>query len=345
MGANESSLGKHTTAKEVVEHFGKGKWLEGKTAVITGGNSGIGLEGCKALANAGCKVVMCSRSVKNAEQAIETELMQDGEGHYSLSAEDRKLVSVRQLDLNSMASVRAFTDEILKSKLEIDFLILNAGIMAVQTRQETEEGFEKQIGVNHFGHAYLVQRLYASLTSSAKRRKADCRVVVLSSSAHANMMGIVPDIEVGGDLHFEKQKYAPWPAYGRSKLANLLFAKGLEKKFRDDGFGDFCTAMAVHPGVIKTALWKETSFSTNPVMSWIGNVFLMGKTIPQGAATTLFATLAPEAKGAQYRGAYLADCALASESENAKDASKRDYLWDVTEKQLVEKETKSKSKN
>jgi NAD(P)-dependent dehydrogenase (short-subunit alcohol dehydrogenase family) len=336
MGADSSTLGKKSTAKDVVEAYGEGQYLKGKIAIVTGGNSGIGLETCKALASAGCKVIMCSRSVKAGEDAIEKELMQNGEGGYALTEDARKLVSVSQLDLNSLASVQSFTNSILKDKkIKLDYLILNAGIMAVQERQETVDGFEKQVGVNHFGHAFLVDNLYAKFTSEAKSRGADCRVVCLTSSAHS--MGTCrPE-----NLHYENgRQYAAWGAYGQSKLCNLLYAKGLEKRFRDDGFAECCTSIGVHPGVIKTPLWRNTAFSSNFIVSFIGDLVIMAKTIPQGAATTVYATLATEAKEDSFRGAYLVDCAKETPTNGAEDPELCQKLWDATFEQLREKSSK-----
>ena len=145
MGSDTSKLGAHSAAKDVVLSCGDGQFLAGRTALVTGGNSGIGLETCKALASAGCKVLMCSRSVENGEKMIKEELAVEGLGGYSLSAEQLALVQVRQLDLNSLGSVRTFCDKVLEEKLALDYLILNAGVMAFQTREETTDGFEKQV--------------------------------------------------------------------------------------------------------------------------------------------------------------------------------------------------------
>ena len=145
MGADTSKLGAHSSAKEIIDTCGEGEYLAGKTALVTGGNSGIGLETCKALASAGCKVLLCSRSVDNGKKSIQEELAVDGHGGYSLSPEQLARVQVRQLDLNSLRSVKAFCDSVLEEKLALDYLILNAGVMAFQTREETEDGFEKQV--------------------------------------------------------------------------------------------------------------------------------------------------------------------------------------------------------
>jgi NAD(P)-dependent dehydrogenase (short-subunit alcohol dehydrogenase family) len=178
-------------------------------------SSGIGLETCKALASAGCKVILCSRNVKVGNDAVSTEIVQPGLGGYTA---DSNLIIVKQLDLNSLKSVKEFADDIIKTEPRIDYLILNAGIMALPRREETENRFEKQIGVNHFGHAYLV----SLLDSKLRKQDFESRIVVLSSVAHT--VGAI-DLD---DLHFNKgRKYQPWLAYGQSKLANLLYAQHL----------------------------------------------------------------------------------------------------------------------
>jgi NAD(P)-dependent dehydrogenase (short-subunit alcohol dehydrogenase family) len=276
---------------------------------------------------------MCSRSVSAGEKAIEDELMKDGEGGYCLTLEQKKLVSVKQLDLNSLASIKSFCDDInSESKLNIDYLICNAGIMAVQTREETVDGFEKQVGVNHFGHAYLVQQLYKKITTSAKDRDADVRIIILASSAHS-MSSVRTE-----DLHYTNGRtYSAWGSYGQSKQCNVLYAKALEEKLRTDGFGTNVTAMSVHPGVIKTALWRNTAFSSNFIVSWFGDTFLMKKTIPQGASTTLFAALSPVTKSNDYRGAYCVDCNKEDPCVAARDYTLAQTLLKVTMKQLEEK--------
>ncbi len=191
---------------------------------------------------------MCSRSVASAEQTIQEEIVHPGEGGYTV---DPVNIIVKELDLGSLPSIKRFADDFLATESRLDLLILNAGIMALPKREETDAGFEKQIGVNHFGHAYLTSLLEDRLLQD---KKSFSRVVVLSSTAHD--MGTIR-IE---DLHFNKgRKYDGWKAYGQSKLANLLFAKALADKFAAKKMN--ATALSVHPGVIKTKLWRSTKLS------------------------------------------------------------------------------------
>ena len=201
------------------------------------------LETCKALAYAGAQVILCSRSVKAGEDAIEEEIKKEGYGGYVVDATNIKVMA---LDLSSLSSIKAFVSEFLTNEKRLDFLVLNAGIMALPKLEFTDAGFEKQIGVNHFGHFYLTQLIQKKLEETPNTAG---RIVVLSSSAH-NFGSVKPD-----DLHYTKgRRYVSWEAYGQSKLANLLHAKALADRLK----GTSLTAVAVHPGVIKTNLWRYT---------------------------------------------------------------------------------------
>mmetsp|Transcript_23067 Transcript_23067/g.33774 ORF Transcript_23067/g.33774 Transcript_23067/m.33774 type:complete len:331 (+) Transcript_23067:76-1068(+) len=322
--SNSNELGAKSTALEVFEYFAiqKGKnFLQGKTVIVTGGNSGIGLETCKVFAYAGARVILCSRSVASGERAIEEEMKQNGQGDYIVH--DTSNVIVKQLDLNSLKSVKAFADDVLVNESRIDYLICNAGIMALPNLELTEDGFEKQIGVNLFGHFYLTKLLLPKMQS----QDFETRVVVLSSSAHT-MGTIVPS-----DLHFKNgRKYNNWTSYGQSKLADLLFAKELADRTK----GTKMTAVSVHPGVIQTNLWRSSFFSGGIASSFLGSV-MANKTIPQGAATTIWACLSPTVLE-EDRGAYCCDCKPVVPSVNGQDSdgTMRKELWRVVDEQISE---------
>lgn len=125
-GSSASSLGHKSTAKQVVEKFGNGDYLKGTTAIVTGGNSGIGVETCKALLFAGARVILCSRSVASGQKAIDEEMSKPGQSGYTV---DTNNIVVRELDLNSLKSVKMFCNQILAEESHIDLLICNAGIM------------------------------------------------------------------------------------------------------------------------------------------------------------------------------------------------------------------------
>ena len=141
-----SKLGCKSTALDVIKTFGEGKYLEGKTAIVTGGNNGIGLETCKALASAGCRVILCSRSVEKAEKAVAEEILKPGKGGYVI--DDITKITIKQLDLDSFSSIKSFVTDYLSTEGDkpLDLLVLNAGIMATPSLQMTSSGFEKQIG-------------------------------------------------------------------------------------------------------------------------------------------------------------------------------------------------------
>lgn len=305
------SLGKKSTAKDVVDHFKVD--LRGKVAVVTGGNSGIGLETVKALTSAGCRVILASRSVQPAEQAIDEEIKATGgrkvTGGYAVMNPD---IKVLPLDLADLASVNEFAKEVSKEQ-RIDFLVLNAGIMNTP-QGYTKQGFEQQIGVNHFGHFHLT----ALLLDKMKRQEHPSRIVSVASTAHT--MGTI-DYD---DMHYKTRKYSKWGAYAQSKLANILFAKGLADRLQ----GTQVTAVSLHPGVIRTPLWRSTpGLLTNLLLP-----FMADKDIQQGAATTLYACLAQEGiRG----GMYLDNCKEKRPFPQAMDPKAPDALWEATEEQLA----------
>lgn len=317
---NTASLHKRSTALDVVEHFAAsqavpvGALLKGSFALVTGGNSGIGTETVKALAHAGCRVLMGSRTVANGEAALRNEVIPPGLGGYAVPAA-AALVTVAQLELEDAASIRAFAAaaRAAAGAAGIQLLVCNAGIMALPTLERTSSGWEKQLGVNHLGHFLLVEQLRDALA-------APSRVVVVASEAHR--MGTV-DV---GNLHFrEDRTYGAWAAYGQSKLANVLFAKELHDQLAPRGV----LCVSLHPGVIKTNLARHMgAWVTSGVGGWLFEHIVVDKSIPQGAATTLFACLAPGISG----GAYLSDCAEAKPTAEGadKDGVKRKALWAKT---------------
>lgn len=313
-----------STAKNVVDAFSGGRgssFLSGKTALVTGGNAGIGLETCKALASAGCRVIMCSRSVKAGEEAIETELKNPGlDGTYQISAADAaNNVVVKQLDLADLESVRRLTADVLASEPAIDYIVLNAGIMSLPSLERTANGWEKQMGVNHFGHAFLIKKMLPFLGAQTSR---PTRVVVLASTAHK-----FASEHPLQDPTYKSRSYTPWVAYGDSKLANLVWTKGLAKHLVDVGFGHV-TALSVHPGVIKTALWNQS------IVNRIFGLFVGDRGVPEGAASTVWACLSPRGEDASLRGAYIVDCAPAAPLEMASSDALRDEVWAQTEAEL-----------
>jgi NAD(P)-dependent dehydrogenase (short-subunit alcohol dehydrogenase family) len=286
-----SGFGYASTAEEVTA----GLDLSGKTVLVTGANSGLGQESARVLSMRGAKIVACARTKEKAAEACR--------------GFSGPVVPVA-CELSDPSSVRACVGEVAALG-KLDVLLCNAGIMALPKR-ELAHGQELQFFTNHVGHFMLVTGLLDSLTDSA-------RVVMLSSAAHkmAPSGGIQFD-----DLSFEK-KYVPWKAYGQSKLANLLFARALAKRF----VGTQKTANAVHPGVIATNLGRHMGLIATigyPILNAIAF-----KSTPEGAATQCYVATNPSL--AKVTGEYFADCNVASSSAYGRDDALAERLWTVTE--------------
>ncbi|MFI9597956.1 SDR family NAD(P)-dependent oxidoreductase [Nonomuraea sp. NPDC052265] len=267
-----SGFGAHSTADDVLA----GMDLSGRTALITGGYSGLGLEATRALVRAGAHVVVPARRPDVAKDALR----------------DLPRTEVRELDLADLGSVRAFADLFLETGRTLDVVIGNAGVMA-HPHRPVGPGWEAHLAINHLGHFALVNRLRPAL--------AGARVVSVSSSGH-----FLSDIR-WDDLHF-RHGYDHWTAYGQSKTANALFAVHLDALGAADGL----RAFAVHPGSILTPLQRRIPHEEQVAQGWItsdGRRADGFKTPAQGAATAVWAATSPllEAHG----GAYCQDCDLA----------------------------------
>lgn len=302
-------LGYRTTAEEAL----RGADLRGKRAIVTGGNSGLGAETVRVLAGAGADVVLCSRSVQAGQVVADAIAAAGAPGK----------VTVAELDLASLPSVGRFAASAAATALPLHLLVLNAGVMAPPLGR-TEQGFETQIGVNHIAHQYLTGLLLPGI----KAQGEPARVICVSSVGH-KMGTIVLD-----DLNYERRSYSRWPAYGQSKLANILFTKELARRLREEKSA--VEAFVLHPGVIPTPLGRH--------MGWLGTMLnavssKFQKTVPQGAATTVWAATAPELAGRS--GAYLADCQVAEPNRQAQDADMARALWDKTEELIAAATTKS----
>ena len=271
-----SGFGAQSTAAEVID----GIDLSGKLTVVTGGYSGVGIETTRALAGAGATVVVPARRPDHARE--------------QLAGIER--VEVDELQLDDLASVRAFAERFLDSGRSIDLLINNAGVMASPLFR-AGPGWEGQFATNHLGHYVLTNLLWPAVV-----RDGGGRVVELTSAAH-RISAIRWD-----DLHFERDPYDKWQAYGQSKTANSLFALQLDRLGRDAGV----RAFAVHPGGIMTPLQRHLSREEMQASGWLdeeGNVIVQFKTPEQGAATTVWAATSPQLEGEG--GVYCADCDIA----------------------------------
>jgi NAD(P)-dependent dehydrogenase (short-subunit alcohol dehydrogenase family) len=271
---------------------------DGRTFVITGANSGIGLAAAKALGAAGARVVLAVRDPERGEQAAAS------------IPGDRE---VRRLDLADLASVRAFAEE---WDGEIGVLVNNAGVMAVP-EQRTKDGFEMQIGTNHLGHFALTNLLLPRITD---------RVVTVASGAHRT-----GSIRLD-DLNYEKGSYQRWRAYGQSKLANLLFILELQRRL--DEAGSDLRALAAHPGYAATNLQARTENVVQNTMMAIGNR-VFAQSDEMGALPSLFAAT-QDLPGASYVGPdgfqeMRGHPALAGRSAAASDAETAKRLWTLSE--------------
>lgn len=204
---------------------------EGKTVIVTGGNSGLGFESVKALARNGATVVLAARDAAKAKAAKQKIDVEGVSGR----------VVVMPLDLASFASIRAFSSAFHDRFDRLDVLMNNAGVMAI-AKNVTDDGFEMQIGTNHFGHFLLTGLLLDKLLATPASR-----VVVLTSIA-ANYGRLKID-----DLNFEQRGYSRWGVYNQTKLANMLFARELDRRLKARG-GTQTIAVAAHPGVSATNL-------------------------------------------------------------------------------------------
>jgi NAD(P)-dependent dehydrogenase (short-subunit alcohol dehydrogenase family) len=216
------------------------KDLTGKVALITGANTGIGLVTATQLAKQGATVVIACRDVAKGVQAAK-------KASPSPSLDTKNNVECMQLDLASLESVRTFAKEFQEKYPRLDFLVLNAGVMACP-KSLTKDGFELQFGTNHLGHFLLANLLLPTL-----KKSAPSRVITLSSCAHDKMLINPPGTISFEDPNWETRRYSPWPAYSQSKLANMLFARELAKRCEGTGV----TSYSLHPGFVQSSLTRH----------------------------------------------------------------------------------------
>jgi NAD(P)-dependent dehydrogenase (short-subunit alcohol dehydrogenase family) len=276
------SFGSESTTDEVLE----GVDLSGQRVLITGTSAGLGQETARAVVAHGGNVVLGVRDPDKGERATEPVR--------AAAANTGATVELRQVDLASLASIRAFTEGVAADHDRLDMIIANAGVMATPEGR-TADGFETQFGTNHLGHFLLVNRLRPLLAGGP------ARIVNLSSAGH-RFSNVVLD-----DVNFEQTPYDPWLAYGRSKTANILFAVELDRRGRDAGQ----RSCAVHPGTIHTELGRymsEGTFESLPAAR--AEQQTIWKSIPAGAATSVWAGFVADA--AAIGGRYCQDCHVAS---------------------------------
>ncbi len=281
--------------------------LSGKTIIVTGANSGIGFEAAKVFAAKGAQVIIAARNLDKA-QAAQRELRGSSE--------------VMPLDLASLTSVRAFAAAFKSKHDKLDILVNNAGVMAIP-RRLTQDGFEMQFGTNHLGHFALTGLLLEPLLAAEQSR-----VVTVSSDAHTS--GTMR----WDDLTWE-HGYSEWSAYGMSKLANLLFAYELQRKFTAAGVD--AISVACHPGYAATNLQsiepERFLMRLLSIALQLANRF-MAQSAEMGSLPTLYAALANGVNGCDYIGpdrgmrGYPTKVESNDKSHNQADAAK---LWGISE--------------
>jgi NAD(P)-dependent dehydrogenase (short-subunit alcohol dehydrogenase family) len=275
-----------STAADVI----KGHDLRGKNVIITGANSGIGVETARAFAQAGADLTLAVRDVEKAQPLVSE--LREKTGNANLRA--------AALDLASLASVRKFAADFIAQGKPLHILINNAGVMATPFSR-TADGFEMQFGTNHLGHFLLTVLLHPALKAGAPSR-----VVNVSSSAHHRS-----DIN-WDDVNYHSRPYDKWESYGQSKTANVLFTVGLARRWAGDGISGF----ALMPGGIMTNLQKHMPREEKLAAGFEdeqGNSNPMFKTVEQGASTTVWAAVGSELAGTS--GLYLEDCQQAEPHE------------------------------
>lgn len=278
---------------------------EGKIAIVTGSNTGIGFDTTRMLAENDAKVILAVRTVKKGEEAAERirEKYADAD------------VEVMELDLADLESVKAFAENFKQEFSELHLLINNAGVM-IPPYTKTKDGFELQFGTNHLGHFALTAHLLELLKNTP-----NSRVVNVASLAHTS-----GNLDFD-DLNWENRSYSGWKAYGDSKLANLYFTYELQRKFEEYNYDTI--AVAAHPGGTSTDLARHSFF-----MNIFAGIF--GQSSAMGALPTVRAAVGEDIEGGDYIGPdgfgeFYGHPVKVDSSKLSKDEIIAERLWQVSE--------------
>ncbi|MBO6675683.1 MAG: SDR family NAD(P)-dependent oxidoreductase [Rhizobiales bacterium] len=314
-----SDFGARGTGSEVLADIG----LTGKTAIVTGGYSGIGLETVRCLTEKGASVIVPVRWEEKARESL---------------APLGDAVQTAPMDLADLASVKRFAATMVEQLQSLDLLINNAGVMA-SPLSRVGPGWESQFGICHMGHFALYKTLAPLLASTP-----GARVVALSSAAHKRS-----DI-LWDDVHFQTTAYDKWQAYGQAKTANALFANAVSRRLQETGG----LAFSLHPGGIFTPLQRHLPKEEMIALGWLGEdgepseMAKAGfKTPEQGCSTTLWAASSPDLVGKA--GVYCEDCDIASPTDTGNPATRysgvhayacddeaAERLWEMSERMLAD---------
>ena len=277
--------------------------LQGKTAIVTGANSGMGMATEEALSDMGARVIMLCRSEKRGRQALE-----------ELNAEKTRDLDLILCDLGDYSSIRSFVSKVKESYDHIDILVNNAGFISLD-RQETKEGLERQFGINHIGHFLLTTSLLDLMSEGS-------RIVVVASGAHKT-----------GKIHFDDinlhKGFNVFKAYSQSKLANVLFTRELARRLKDKGI----TVNCCHPGAVATNIGIDRDTGFGKTVTRLLKPFF--QTPAQGARTAIF--LATDDSVADISGEYFYKCRIARSSKRSKDMGLAKELFEFSEKLINNK--------
>ena len=270
--------------------------IEGKTCLITGANSGIGRETALELVKQGAgRVILACRNMETGKEAVE--YIKD-QANITNNDNDNR-VKLRKLDLSSLKSIKLFCDKILEEEDHLEVLINNAGVWGPSERALTEDGFELSFGTNHIGHFYLTKRLLDLM-----KRSKQARIVIVAAEAYKFTYPFGFHID---DVNYENSWYQSWLAYSQSKLANILFARELNRRLQLDNNTDETniSVFSLHPGVIHTGLSRNRS----GFLQWLSSKALgflpLTSSLQDGVKTTIKCASEPGLE--KHSGAFFSD--------------------------------------
>ncbi|KAI8546322.1 hypothetical protein RHMOL_Rhmol07G0107800 [Rhododendron molle] len=297
-----SGFSKSSTAEEVTQGIDG----TGLTAIVTGASSGIGRETTRVLALRGVHVVMAVRNTDSGRKVKEAILEENPNAK----------IDVKELDLGSLASVRNFASEFKSLGFPLNLLINNAGVFAPPFML-SPDNIDLQFQTNHLGHFLLTNLLLETMKSTALQSHKEGRILTVSSGSHWFAFRGIQFDRIN-----DESRYNRIYGYVQSKLANILHAKELAKRLKEEGVE--ITANSVHPGCVNTNIMRYISFLDGS--STISSCLV--KNTSQGAATTCYVAMHPQVKGLS--GEYFADCNIANSSSLAKDAELAKKMWDFS---------------